>query len=392
MSEENRVQRFTVLFAGGGTGGHLMPGLSVAGELRRRFPSVCRVVFVGTANPLERRMVERHGFEFLSLPSLKFSGSPLSAPGWAARSVGGLLAARKLIGQVAPDAVVSLGSYAALAPALAGAVADVPLVVMEQNAVPGKVNRLLSWWAREVYAPWAETEALFAYPERVFVTGNPVRADLYVKRDRRQAAAFGLSPKKRTLFVMGGSQGAQFLNRAVLAALPRLEREADWLQVLHSAGDHGLAEVQAAYAKSRLQAAVSPFVENMAAAYAACDLVFCRAGGTSLAELTALGVPAVLVPLPIAANDHQRRNASRVAGAGAAFIIDQNDPNVGKLADVLLNLLQNDEVLARMRAASLRLGRPGATTAVVERILGLLPQKFTRVPTWQPAPALVRGG
>ena len=286
----------------------------------------------------------------------------------------GLVAARRLIQELQPDVVVSLGGHAALMPSLAGLLCNVPLAVMEQNALPGKANRLLSWWAREVYVPWPGTELSFAHPDRVHVTGNPVRADLYSRQSRRLAARFGLSARKRTLLVMGGSQGAQFINRTVIRALPHLEREVSWLQILHSTGKHGFEEVRQAYDGTRIQTAVFPFIQNMSSAYALCDLVLCRAGGTTLAELTALGVPAVLVPLPWAAHDHQRRNASRLARDGAAIIVEQSDLTGERLANLLLKLLRNGPRLTVMRAASSRLGRPSATRKVVHRLVGLLQQ------------------
>jgi len=200
---------------------------------------------------------------------------------------------------------------------------------------------------------------------------------------RRLAEQFGLCPEKKTLLVMGGSQGAQSINRGVIGLLPRLETEAPWLQILHSTGEFGYAESRDAYAKSGVQAAVFPFIEDMGAAYALCDLALCRAGGTTMAELTALGVPAVLVPLPTAANDHQRRNASFAAGAGAALLVDQGDFTADRLMTILTNLFSNEECLVRMRAASLRLGRPAATRNVANRLVGLLPRSMQQ--------ALLRG-
>jgi UDP-N-acetylglucosamine--N-acetylmuramyl-(pentapeptide) pyrophosphoryl-undecaprenol N-acetylglucosamine transferase len=192
-----------------------------------------------------------------------------------------------------------------------------------------------------------------------------------------------LDASKKTLLVMGGSLGAQAINHAVINSIPRFEAEASWLQILHSAGSANYEEVRQAWSRSKMQAAVYPFIEDMASAYSMCDLAFCRAGGTTLAELTALGVPAVLVPLPIAANDHQRRNASFVAGGGAAIIIDQADLVPERLSATLLNVLRNESCLARMRAASLRLGRPAATENVVARLLNLAHRRYTpvRVPT-----------
>jgi UDP-N-acetylglucosamine--N-acetylmuramyl-(pentapeptide) pyrophosphoryl-undecaprenol N-acetylglucosamine transferase len=378
MDEGIEMKRFTVIFAGGGTGGHLMPGLSVAEELRRANPYTSRIHFVGTTNPLERRLVESRQFDFLPLPSLRMTGSPAALPRWVMRSAGGLVEATRLVRRLQPDAVVSLGGYAAVAPSLAAALCGVPMAIMEQNALPGKTNRLLSWWAREVYAPWPGIESFFAYPERVHVTGNPVREDLPRRHSSFGAAQFGLSPRKRTLLVMGGSLGAQTVNRAVVAALPELEAESDWLQILHGTGQTSYEETVAAYAGRKIQSAVLPYVEDMAAAYALCDLALCRAGGTTLAELTTLGVPAVLVPLPSAANDHQRRNASLVAGAGAALLMEQADFAKGTLAATLIGLLRNTECLARMRAASLRLGRPNATKNVAERLISLMNRQRTQ--------------
>lgn len=382
------TSRVTVLFAGGGTGGHLMPGLSVAQELRRLHGERVRVVFAGTDNGMERGMVEARGFEFAGLPNMRFDRTALGMPRWAVRSVGGLFAARRLVARLGPDVAVSLGGHAALAPSLAAVLANTPLALMEQNAIPGKTNRWLSWWAAEAYAPWAGIEAMFARPERVRVTGNPVRAELLHRPSREEAAArFGLDPARRTLLVMGGSLGAQAVNRAVIAALPHLEVESDRVQVLHGAGKTGFEEVRAAYEGRSIRACVLPFIEEMGAAYAACDLALCRAGGTSLAELTALGVPSVLVPLPIAANDHQRRNAAVVAGAGAALVQEQDDLDGRRLAFFLLNLMQNALCLSRMRMAGLALGRPNAATEIAQRLMELLPGG----PTPVDVPAAVAG-
>ena len=376
MDEAGGNGKFTVLFAGGGTGGHLTPGLSVAQEMQRLRPE-CRAVFAGTSRPLERRIVEGNGFEFFALPSVRYEGSALAAAGWVWRMSRGLASAWRFLPRVKPSLVVSLGCYAAVPPAISGVLRNVPLVVMEQNAIPGRANRLLSWWAREVYVPWPGTEGSFAHPERVQVTGNPVRAGLLEKRrSRRLAVRFGLSPRKRTLLVLGGSQGARAVNRAIVASLARFESEAPWLQVLHSTGELDYEFVRAAYGKRKIEAAVFPYIEDMASAYALCDLAVCRAGGTTLAELTALGVAAVLVPHPYAARDHQRRNASLVAGEGGAIIADESDFAAGKLTGVLLELLRNEPCLKRMRQASMRLGRQSAARHVAERIFGLLDEQW----------------
>ena len=366
-------ERLTVLFAGGGTGGHLMPGLSVAENLRNRFPDT-RAVFVGTSKRMEKEIVTKHRFEFYSLPCLSWKGPAFDAPKWMVRSVGGLVGALKLVQQIQPDIVVGLGGHAALAPSLAGVLSNIPLALLEQNAVPGKVNRWLSWWSREIYVPWAGLDEVFYYPDRVHVTGNPVRQGMEQPHKRRLATQFGLSPRKRTLLVTGGSQGAQFINRTAVAALDKLSAESSWLQILHAAGEAGYEEVRAAYEKCAIRSAVYPFIDDMATAYALCDLTICRAGGTTLAELTAQGVPAVLIPLPSAANNHQRRNADQLARHGAAIIADQSDLTPERLARLALSLLTNQQCLSRMRASSLKLGRPAAAGNVAGRLLDLIGQ------------------
>jgi len=361
----------TALFAGGGTGGHLMPGFSVAQELLRRCPDA-RVVFVGTGRALEREMVERHGFEFEALPSLRLPDSPVSMPGWVHRAVRGLGAARRLIERLRPDVVVSLGSYAAVAPAMAAALRGVPLVIMEQNAVPGRANRLLSCWAREVYVPWPGAEVSFAHVERVFVTGNPVRTDLHVPRSRHLARCFDLSPRKRTLLVLGGSQGARFINDVVVGLLSRFALESSWLQILHSTGPADYERVRAAYAAHRIQAEVRPFIHDMAAAYGSCDLVLCRGGGTTLAELASLGVPAVVVPLPHATDDHQRRNCAVLARRGGIIVVEQGEVRADELGETLVRLLRDDDLRSRMRRVLRQVGRPAAAASVASRILNLV--------------------
>jgi len=379
------VEAMKIVFAGGGTGGHLMPGLSVARALRARSPR-CGVAFVGTTRTLEREIVERFGFEYHALPSPRLPKSALGAPDWAMRSVGGLLGARKLMQRLRPDIVVSLGGHAALSPSLAARLGHIPLVIMEQNAYPGKANRLLSWWAEEVYAPWDGVDNFFAYPDRVHVTGNPVRAELQTEPARRPSDAFGLDPRKKTLLIMGGSLGAEPVNRCIVDALPLLADEASRLQILHSAGATGYERTVAAYRNSPIRAAVFPFIEDMAAAYGAASLAVCRAGGTTTAELTARGLPAILIPLPFAANDHQRRNAARLAAGGAAIILDQKELTPERLVRAVRNLLGNESLLGRMSKASRRLGRPVATANVIERIRHVveghaLPREFESLAT-----------
>ena len=225
------------------------------------------------------------------------------------------------------------------------------------------------------------------------MTGNPVRSNLRREHNRRLATGFGLSPRKKTLLVTGGSQGARFINQTIVKALGRLEKEAAaWLQILHSTGSADLEETRAAYAQSGLQATVLPFIEDMSAAYAVASLAICRAGGTTSAELTTQGVPAILIPLPIAANDHQRRNAARLAGAGAAVLVDQADLTADRLAGAVLNVLRNDRLLSGMRNASIKLGCPEAARNVVSRLCDVLESGSRHEPAEHLVAPFVEGG
>lgn len=364
------LERPCFLFCGGGTGGHLTPGLSVAEEIKRRLPEA-RLVFAGTGRFGEREWVLRHGFDFVQSSSAPWGLGPVRAPRFFARNAAGFLAS--LVGQarLAPRAVIGLGGYGSLAPGVAAVAMMRPLVLLEQNAVPGKANRVLSRWAREVYCAWEESASGLRRPERAIATGNPIRRALRERETTGAAERFGLDPEKQTLFVMGGSQGAAAVNRSVVGALEGLRGCADWLQVLHATGQPTFEEVRAAYQTSGIRHCVTPFIQDMASAYAVADLVLCRAGGTSLAEITDAGLPSVLIPLPIAAHDHQSANARLVEQAGAAVAVGQDALTPEGTAGLVREILGDSERLEAMSAASRRVGRPEAAETVAERLLAL---------------------
>lgn len=362
--------RPSFLFCGGGTGGHLTPGLSVAEEIKRRLPEA-RLVFAGTGRQGEREWVLRHGFDFVQTPSAPWGAGLVRSPRFVVSNAAGFFASMLGQSRLAPRAVIGLGGYGALAPGVAAAAMKRPLVLLEQNAVPGKANRLLSRWAREVYCAWEASADRLRHPERAVATGNPIRRALREGADGDPAERFGLDPRKRTLFVMGGSQGAAAVNRAVAEGLGGLRDCADWLQVLHSTGQATYEEVRAAYQTSGLRHCVMPFIQDMASAYAVADLVLCRAGGTSLAEISAAGLPALVVPLPFAAHDHQRANARLFEGAGAAVAVEQDALTPAETVGLVKRIMGDSEKLAKMAEASRRAGRPDAAERVVDRLLAV---------------------
>src|SRR6266404_4628947 len=298
------------MIAGGGTGGHLFPGIAVAEAARRRDPDGA-ILFVGSERGLEARVVPSAGFVLEALPT-----TPLRGRGARdrVRAIAGLAAgvgrARGVIRRFAPDAIVGLGGYASAPAVIAGRLAATPIVLLEQNARPGLTTRLLARFADRVCVSFPESAAAFAAGKAV-VTGNPVR---WRAADGAVASSSVASPETTAggrglaLLIFGGSAGARTLNLAGPALAAALA-DVPGLSIVHQTGAEAEASVRAAYAAVGIRADVRPFIADMGAAYAAADVVVCRAGATTIAELAALGKPAILVPYPYAADDHQRANA-----------------------------------------------------------------------------------
>ncbi len=360
-----------VVFAGGGTGGHLYPGLALAEELRRRDPG-SRLLFLCTERDAQYPGLHAPGIEVRVLPSRSRGPLPLRL----AAMVPAIGRAFRLLAKFRPGAVVGLGGYGSVAPVLAARLLRVPTLLLEQNVVPGRTNRLLVHLAHEVASQWEEAVAYFRCRRKVRVTGNPIRSSIRRGSRLEAAARFGIDPDAPTLLVMGGSQGASPINRLMMDALPHLR--ARELQFIHLAGRHDADEVRAAYQQRAAcqghgrAAVVFDFLEDMALAYSACDLAFCRAGGTSIAELTALGVPAVLVPLPHAKDNHQHFNAGVLEARGAAVLLEQRGLTPEQVAACIGELMGRPDRLAEMANQSRRVGVPRAAAIVADRVAALV--------------------
>ena len=347
-----------IVFAAGGTGGHLFPAIAVADELRLRHPAAA-IVFVGGKRGLETRLVPQAGFPLRTLPVAGLKGTKLSArivaSGAAALSVFRCVAwfvARR------PHLVVGAGGYASGPAVLAAWLLRVPTMLMEQNHFPGATNRWLASRAAAVCVPsQAARERLGGIG---LVTGNPVRPEF---------AAIGPSPNadRLALLVFGGSRGARSINRGVVEALPRLAAMAPPPRVVHQTGPEEHESVARAYAAHPgVTADVRPFLDDMSQRLAAADLVLCRAGATTLAELAAAGRPAVLVPYPHAADDHQRLNAEAVRDAGAAVMIEDRDLDGARCAGEIARLAVDRPRRDRMAAAARALARPDAAQRIAD--------------------------
>jgi len=355
-----------VVVAGGGTGGHLYPGLALADALRTRGVPV---VFVGTAGGIEARVVPAAGYPFHLVPGRQLRGGGVGrAVVGLATAVGAAFRGLGLLGELRPALVVGVGGYASVAVVVAAAARGIPTVLLEQNAVPGAANRLLARLARRVCVGFAESAELFPAGRALF-TGNPVRADVLQPRPPRDRPG---------LLVFGGSAGAHRLNEATLEALAMLGRAATGLDVTHQTGATDLEGVRSRYTAAGIRARVEPFITEMGAAYAAADVVVARAGAMTCAEVTAVGLPAILVPYPWAADDHQRRNAEILARAGAAEMILDAELTGFRLAGSLRTLLENPDRRAAMAARARTLGRPDAAHQVAEECLRIASARTAR--------------
>lgn len=352
----SRSPRKPVLIMAGGTGGHIFPGLAVADVLRERGMPVA---WLGADGGMETRLVPEHG---IVMHTVSVGG--LRGKGWLTRLLGPLRlvravwAAMGIVRRVDPASVLSMGGYAAGPGGLAAWLLRRPLLVHEQNRVPGVTNTWLAKMACRVMAGFADA---FPPARRAEWVGNPVRADIAALPAPSTRLA-GRAGRPR-LLVLGGSLGARTLNRRVPQALARMT-DAARPEVLHQCGRRGEDEARQAYADAGVEARIEPFLDDMAAAYAWADLVVCRAGALTVAELAAAGLGAVLVPFPYAVDDHQTRNAEALVTAGAARIVQERDMDDTTLAAQLAPLLGDRATLTTMAAAARRLARPDAAATI----------------------------
>lgn len=355
-----------VLIAAGGTGGHIYPGIAVAREILRRDSSAV-VRFVGTARGLESRLVPKSGFEL----------SIIESAGLKNVGVGGTLrglvllpksffAARRVIRDFRPDIVVGAGGYVTGAVLLTAALMKLPTLVMDSNALPGWTNRVLARFVDKAAVSFAE--ALPYFRGKGVLTGNPVRQEF-----------FEIPPKPRgqstfSVLVFGGSQGARAINEAMLQALPHLADQKHRLHMVHQTGEAEHDKVKRGYESESWSknSEVRRYIDDMMTEFAKADLVVCRAGATTTAELVAAGKAAIMIPFPLAADDHQRKNAEALQTAGAARMILQKDLSGERIAAEIHSLLEAPHKIEEMENASRKLGRPDAAAVTVDLMEALI--------------------
>ena len=359
-----------VIFAGGGTGGHLFPGVAIAEELKRQRPD-SEALFVinrGWSGPTP---VTCHDFAFRRITAPKWRGkSPWRILLTGPRLAVGFFQSVSIIASFRPHVIVGLGGYVSCPLVFAGIVCRRITIIQEQNYKPGLTNRLLSRFVDEVEVGFPETKT-FLRSRSVCVTGNPVRRNILTADRLHAIKSLGLRERKLNLVIFGGSHGARRINLAVLETVKEIERSSTLLtswQIIHIAGRKDYSGTLKGYESCGIKAQVFPFVEHMENIYAVADLLVCRAGGGTIAELTALGLPAIYIPYPWASDNHQEYNARWVCERGAGILIVDNELET-RLRDVLVDLMEDVQKREKMASASGKLGRPQASADVVERIL-----------------------
>ncbi len=372
----------TILFAGGGTAGHVFPALAVARALEGM--ADVTPVFIGTADRLEGRLVPEAGYDLHHVDALPVPRKPspalLKLP-FALR--GAVQQCERLIEQLRPAAAITFGGYVSFPLDWAAGRLGLPLVLHEQNSVPGLANKYAARWADKVAVTFPGSADRFRDPDRVVVTGNPVREQILdIDEEELKADAlrhFRLHQRRRTVLVFGGSQGARSINRAAVDSFARWANPKR-VQILHAAGQSLYTEAAAAWERARARnegplVRCVDFIDDMGAAYAAADVIVCRSGATSIAELTALGKPAVLVPYPHATGDHQLVNGESLQHAGGAIVIEDGQVSGPSLVAAVEPLLEDDDARARMAASSRAFGRRDAAEAVARLVLDVIPTR-----------------
>jgi UDP-N-acetylglucosamine--N-acetylmuramyl-(pentapeptide) pyrophosphoryl-undecaprenol N-acetylglucosamine transferase len=352
-----------LLIAGGGTGGHLFPGVALAEELRAREPDAA-VRFVGTARGIEARVLPELGWDLvlIEVSGLKTVGA-LGALRGLFRLPRALWQSRRVVVEFRPDVVVGVGGYASGPVVLMARLMGIRTGILEQNSIAGFTNKLLGKVVHAVFLHFAETRKFFR-AGKILMTGNPIRRDIRLALEAGSPAAPARSGFR--VFAFGGSQGAQALNEIVADAMAILARRGLAVDIVHQSGPQHLDKTQERYAAAGMKADVRAFIKDMAAEYGRADLVIARAGATTVAELGVVGRPAILVPYPFAADNHQEVNAREMAEAGAALMFKQSELTPEKLADVVADLASHPETLAKMGSAMKVLGKPRAAADILD--------------------------
>ncbi len=388
-NREKNEKRFVL--AGGGTGGHIYPAIGIAQALQR-LNSEVNIVFIGGRDRLESTLVPQQGFRFLPI---SVEGFPRSLT-WKwipviIKVCQGLVQSLKYLKQFRPDVVIGTGGYVSGPVLFAAWLRGIPIALQEQNVSPGLTNSILARRAKAAYLALPPDTQRF--PKQIVeVTGNPIRPGItdYPRKDETYRK-YKLCPTRKTVFVMGGSQGAHAVNEAMIEACPliakstlsiKLETNSErtapldtsnavQLQIVHQTGKTDVEGVESAYTKHEIPHHVQPFFDQVEEIYSIADVMICRAGGMTVSEVTACGIPAIFIPLPAAVGNNQVRNAETVANAGAAVVLEQEELTPDVVVEKLIRIITDEDIYQQMKTASQSLGRPHASDTIAESIYRL---------------------
>lgn len=356
-----------IIITGGGTGGHTYPVLAVANEIRRR-RNDAEILFIGTERGIEAKAAPAAGIPIKFINACGISLQPVEFIKFLINNSLGLFQALSVFNSFKPNFVLASGGFVSAPVVAAAALKGIPSILMESNVLPGKTNRLLSRWAKKVLVSFEESRK-YLPKGKVIVTGNPIRKEIMERTREEGCKILNLSPEKFTLLITGASQGAKSINEAVLEALPQWDGQDR--QIIHLVGRKNYEEVQkvAGEAVSDFNAEYRciDYTEDMASVFAVADLVIARSGASTMSEITAKGIPAILIPYPFAADNHQEKNARLVEEHGGAVVIPDKEVKE-KLKDRVISLAENKEVLRRMSDAMRSLGKPEALENIMREL------------------------
>jgi UDP-N-acetylglucosamine--N-acetylmuramyl-(pentapeptide) pyrophosphoryl-undecaprenol N-acetylglucosamine transferase len=358
-----------VVMTGGGTGGHLYPGLAIAEELMSR--EDCQLIFIGTRRGLESRIVPNLGLEFYAvwisgLHRKRFLKNLL----FPIKMAVSLIQAIRIVRGFHPHVVIGTGGYVSWPVLMAAILLKRKTVIQEQNRTPGLVTRILAPWVDSIHVSFNQSIQFFNNQEKVHDSGNPTRKDLEAVSKGDAYQRFGLSSSKTTLFIFGGSQGSKIMNEALLKIANELVNSKN-IQILWAAGPYWSDHLKKELASLESRIKIFPFISDMGSAYAISDLVICRAGATTVAEITRLGIAAVLIPLATAAAGHQEKNARLLAQSKAVALVLESELHTSRLSQIVLDLLNSPSMRKEMSQQIRKFGRPEAARFIVDDILHL---------------------
>src|SRR4030067_1228696 len=345
-----------IIIAGGVTGGHLYPGIAVAKEFQKRYKDI-EILFVGTVNGIEYRVLPKEGYRLETIRIAGFIGKGfLKKIATLFMLPFSIIDSFRILRRFKPQCVIGVGGYASGPLVLSAAFMRIPNVILEENVVPGATNRLLSYFTKKAAVAFEDTKRFLRNGADVVVVGNPIREEIYKKRSQKS--------DRFTLLIFGGSLGAHTINMKMVEAIDYLKEFNEKIKIIHQTGEADYNLVKDAYNKAGFDAEVMPFIYDMATAYANADLVVCRAGATTVAELTACGKAAILIPFPFATHNHQEMNARALSEAGAGEMMLNKDLSGRILADRIIYYLNNRSKIEEMEKKSMSLGKRDAASKI----------------------------